>query len=59
MKTSNDLSGNKMFISQEMELFCNLFLSLFSGFLHTQEEKYELLRLQNSTAVASQEDTAQ
>lgn len=45
MKTSNDPFGNKTFANQEVGLFCNLFLSLFSGFFHIEEEKYKLLKL--------------
>lgn len=45
MKTSNDPVGNKVFVNQAMGLFCSFFLNLFSGFLHTEEEKYKLLKL--------------
>lgn len=48
-----------MFINMEMGLFCNIFLSLFSGSFYTEEEKDKLLKLRNSIAIVCQKDEAQ
>lgn len=59
MRTSNDPFGNQMFINMEMGLFCNIFLSLFSGSFYIEEEKDKLLKLRNSIAIVCQKDEAQ